>query len=95
MIVSEIKLYELLKAKLGQKEAEAFVEILDSKVCHKFDEKKNELATKEDVHDLRIKTKEDISSLRSELLRSIYVTSLGQLLAIIASVISIIMILKK
>jgi hypothetical protein len=31
MIVSEIKLYELLKAKLGEKEAEAFVHILEKK----------------------------------------------------------------
>ena len=37
MIVSEIKLYELLKARLGTKEAEAFVEILERKVDSKFD----------------------------------------------------------
>jgi hypothetical protein len=32
MIVSEIKLFEMLKAKLGKEEAEAFVEILEKKV---------------------------------------------------------------
>ena len=37
MIVSEIKLYELLKARLGTQEAEAFVEILERKVDSKFD----------------------------------------------------------
>ena len=47
MIVSEIKLYELLKAKIGEAEAEAFVEILDKKVDKKFDDKKEILATKQ------------------------------------------------
>ncbi len=54
MIVSEIKLYELLKAKLGEKEAEAFVEILEKKVDHKFDEAKQTLATKEDLANTKV-----------------------------------------
>ncbi len=40
MIVSEIKLYELLKARIGVQEAEAFVEILENKVEKKLEEKK-------------------------------------------------------
>ncbi len=84
MVISEIKLYELLKSRIGEKEAEAFIEILEEKVEKKFEQKKNELATKEDV-----------SNLRAELLRTIYLTSLGQLLAIIASVISLILVLKR
>lgn len=84
MVVSEIKLYELLKARIGEKEAEAFVEILEKKVENKFNDKKGELATKE-----------DLSGLRSEILRTIYLTSMGQLLAIVASVIAIILTLRK
>jgi len=49
MVVSEIQLYELLKAKIGDKEASAFVEILDKKVDKKFDDAKLTLATKDDV----------------------------------------------
>ena len=45
--------------------------------------------------DKKFATKDDLASLRSELTRTIYLTSLGQLLAIVASVVSIIMILKK
>ncbi|MDF2192642.1 hypothetical protein [Paraflavitalea sp. CAU 1676] len=45
--------------------------------------------------DTKFATKEDMSGLRSELLRTIYLTSLGQLIAIIASVISLVLILKK
>lgn len=84
MVVSEIRLYELLKSKIGEKEAEAFIQIPDEKVEKKFEQKKSELATKEDV-----------SNLRAELLKTIYLTSLGQLIAIIASVISLILILKR
>jgi hypothetical protein len=84
MVVSEIKLYELFKSKFGEKEAQACVQILEEKMEKKFDQKKGELATKEDV-----------SLLRTELLKTIYFTSLGQLIAIIASVVSLILVLKK
>lgn len=46
-------------------------------------------------NDLKFATKEDLAGLRTELTRTIYLTSLGQLIAIIASVISLVMILKK
>ncbi len=58
--------------------------LFKEKVDKKFEQKKTELATKEDV-----------SNLRAELLRTIYLTSLGQLIAIIASVVSLILVLKK
>ena len=49
MIVSEIKLFELLKARIGEKEAEAFVQILETRVDRKFEDAKHQLATKEDL----------------------------------------------
>lgn len=58
MIVSDITLYEMLKAKLGEKEATAFVTILENKVDKKFEEAKNTLATKEDLAKLEIKIAE-------------------------------------
>ncbi len=54
MIVSEIKLFEMLKAKIGEKEAEAFVQILETRVDKKFDDAKATLATKEDILNLRV-----------------------------------------
>jgi hypothetical protein len=63
MIVSEIKLFELLKAKIGEKEAEAFVEILETKVDHKFEEAKETLATKGDIGNVR----EEMATLRGSL----------------------------
>ena len=52
MMVNEIKLYELLKVKLGEKEAEAFVEILETRVDKKFEDARATLATKDDIRDL-------------------------------------------
>ena len=84
MVVSDITLYEMLKAKIGGPEAEAFVQILEQKVDKKFEEKRDTIANKQDLADLE-----------SRLLRTIYLTSIGQLLAIVASVVSLILILKK
>jgi len=53
MVISEIQLYELLKAKLGEKEASAFVEILEKRVEKKFEESKELLATKKDLTEVK------------------------------------------
>lgn len=86
MIVSGIKLFELLKASIGEKEAEAFVEILETRVDKKFEEAKQELATKGDIADLRV----EIASMETKLIRSVYIVGLVQYLAMIASLIAVI-----
>ena len=58
MIVSEIKLFELLKAKLGEKEAEAFVTLLETKVDKKFEDAKDSFASKEDISKLETRISE-------------------------------------
>jgi hypothetical protein len=63
MIVSEIKLYELLKAKLGEKEAEAFVHILEKKVDDKFDDAKQTLVSKEDLLKLQVEIEKRFNQL--------------------------------
>jgi len=78
MVVSEIQLYELLKAKLGEKEASAFVEILEKRVDRKFEENRNILATKE-----------DLARLEGRIGSKIYLVGLAQYLAIIASLIAL------
>jgi hypothetical protein len=83
MIVSELQLYELLKAKIGEREAGDFVELLDKKVDQKFEDKKGWLVNKQDLSDLR-----------AEISRTIYLVSLGQLLAIVGSVVAIVNLLK-
>ena len=58
LVISEIKLYELLKNKIGEREAEAFIQILESKVETKLEEKTSVFATKEDIAKLEIKISE-------------------------------------
>lgn len=56
-MITEVRLFDLLKAKIGQKEAEAFIEIMDIKIEKKFEEKTKMLSTKEDL----FLTKEELS----------------------------------
>jgi hypothetical protein len=69
MIVSEIKLYELLKAKLGEKEAEAFVHVLEKKVDDKFDDAKQILTTKEDFERVEGRLETKIAETKVDLIK--------------------------
>jgi hypothetical protein len=77
MIVSEIKLFELLKARIGEKEAEAFVQILETRVDKKFDEAKNYLATKEDLVRLEGKLETKIAETKAELIKWMFIFWIG------------------
>jgi hypothetical protein len=52
MIVSEITLFNTLKTKLGEHEAQAVVEGIKSAVAMEFNNKKDMLATKTDIEKL-------------------------------------------
>jgi hypothetical protein len=75
MIVSEIRLYEILKLKLGEKEAEALVQLVQSEVEAKFEQKKEQFITVADKEKLLTKadaiaifaTKEDLAKMQSHL----------------------------
>ncbi|MEO8172058.1 MAG: hypothetical protein ABI581_03210 [Sediminibacterium sp.] len=54
---STIQLYEILKQKLGNKEAEALVGFVDSKLKEANDQNLKTLATKEDLKDLKLDIK--------------------------------------
>lgn len=45
----ELKVYEIFKTKLGEKEAETIIEYFEAKAESKFQQKKDVLATKEDI----------------------------------------------
>lgn len=87
MSVSEIKLYNLLKLKVGEDQAQSLVEFIQTSVKDEFDSKKEIFATKDDL------TKE-ISNLRADLLRTIYLVGMVQLLGIILSDIGIVKFMK-
>ncbi len=83
MSITEIQLYNLLKAKVGDEQAQSLVEYIETKVKNELEEKQNIFATKNDL------TRE-ISNLRADLLKTIYLVGIVQLVGIIGSVIAIV-----
>ena len=74
MRISEIQLYNALKAKLGDTEAKQLVDFVKSEVISEFDNRKDTFLTKDDKMDL---------------MRSIYIVGIVQFLAIVGSVLAI------
>ncbi|KIA90877.1 hypothetical protein OC25_24155 [Pedobacter kyungheensis] len=91
MSVTEIQLFQILKLKLGEKEAEELVSFVKDEVKAEFENKREILATKEDIAN----TKEYILQVKSELSKSIYLVGLVQFLAIVGAVIGIINFMLK
>jgi len=91
MSVTEIQLFQILKMKLGEREAEELVSFVKEEVKSEFDNIRETLATKEDIAN----TKEYILQLKSELSKSIYLVGLIQFLAIVGAVIGIINFMMK
>ena len=77
MVVSEIKLYELLKAKIGEREAEAFIEILENKVETKLNEKTTIFATKKDLAKVEGKLLSTISESKVDIIKSKVATAIA------------------
>jgi hypothetical protein len=73
MQIAEIELYEILKEKVGEKEAKTLVEYIEAKVEKKFQEKKDILATKE-----------DLANLRADIIKWMFIFWAGQIGALIA-----------
>ena len=91
MQVAEIELYEILKPKIGEKEARTLVEYIETGVDRKLEEKKDVLATKQDIADLKMATKQDIANLeiklektRADIIKWMFLFWIGQLASLIA-----------
>ncbi|OGW55436.1 MAG: hypothetical protein A2Z46_09170 [Nitrospirae bacterium RBG_19FT_COMBO_55_12] len=73
MHVAEIELYEILKTKLGEKEAKTLVEYIEAKVDKKLDEKQNILATKV-----------DLANMKADIIKWMFLFWIGQLASLTA-----------
>ncbi|KAF0146388.1 MAG: hypothetical protein FD156_56 [Nitrospirae bacterium] len=73
MHVTEIELYEILKEKVGEKEAKTLVEYIETKVEKKFEEK----------HDI-LATKTDLANVKSDIIKWMFLFWIGQLASLIA-----------
>lgn len=80
MHVAEIELYEILKSKLGEKEAKVLVEYIEDKIDKRLDEKKDILASKQDIANLELK----IEQTRSDIIKWMFLFWLGQLASLSA-----------
>ncbi|MES2330330.1 MAG: hypothetical protein V4539_12050 [Bacteroidota bacterium] len=90
LTANDIQLYEILKQKLGNKEAEALVNFVDSKLKEADECNLKTLATKEDLKDLKLELKQDIagvtlklSETKTDIIRWLFAFLLPLLLAIL------------
>ncbi|MVN21106.1 hypothetical protein [Mucilaginibacter arboris] len=63
MEVSEVQLFQILKERIGEEEARSLAEYVEAKIEKQFDLKKDVLATKQDIAELKI----EIANVRNEL----------------------------
>ena len=80
MQVSDIQLYNILKVKMGESEAQTLVEYIDTKVEKEVEEKKDVLATKQDISELRV----EVSKTKADIIKWMFVFWIGLLGAVIA-----------
>ncbi len=73
MHLAEIELYEILKSKLGEKEAKNLVEYIEAKADKKLAEKQDILATKA-----------DLANMKADIIKWIFLFWIGQLASLIA-----------
>ncbi len=91
MSALELKVYDLFKRRFSEDEAKLVIEFFDAKADQKYDQKKDILLTKEDKIELVGK----IESSKVDVLKSIYLVSVVQFLAIIGSVLAIMSFMLK
>jgi hypothetical protein len=84
MQIAEIELYELLKSKLGDKEAKVLVEYIETKVDKEFTNKVDLLATKIDLEKLNGSLRTEIEKVKSEVIKWMFIFWVGQLASLIA-----------
>lgn len=80
--ISLIQLFQILKEKLGDKEAEALVSFVDGKLRENNENNLRILATKEDLAKLEGKLDTEISDVKSEIIKWVFGFFVALMLAI-------------
>lgn len=78
----ELKTYEMLKAKLGEKEAETFFTFLDERLKEKATQKQLDDGLK-DFKDI-FATKQDLAEVKADIIKWMFIFWVGQLAATFA-----------
>jgi hypothetical protein len=82
--ISTIDLYNLLRVKLGEAEAKALTDYVGAEVERKFEERKDILATRDDIHQLRLemeKLRVEMKDQKSQLITWMCIFWIGQIAA--------------
>jgi len=82
MKTQELKLYELLKVKIGEEETQLLLETIETKSEATIAGKVGVLATKEDVYQVREEmshVREDMGHNKAELIKWMFIFWMGQL----------------
>ena len=80
---TSIQLYEILKKKIGNTEAEALVGFVDTKLKEANDNNLKNLVTKEDLKDVELKLAVKISETKTDIIRWVFAFFIPLMLAII------------
>jgi hypothetical protein len=78
IVTTDIQLFRILKERLGEKEAEALVDFVDSRLKENNDTNSKILATKEDI----TVTRTFIADTKAELIKWMFIFFIGQIAAI-------------
>ena len=79
MSTIELKVYEIFKNRFSEKEAEMVIEYFEVKAEKKYEEKKDTLATKEDIGQIR----KEISESKTDLIKWMVAMWIAQMAAIV------------
>lgn len=86
MQVSEIQLFQILKEKVGEEQAKTLAEYVETKIEKQFDLKKDVLATKQDISDLKL----EMANHKSEMIKWMFLFWIGQVIVMITIIVLII-----
>ncbi len=84
MTITQIDLYNILKTKVGEKEAQALVGFVESEVAEKFNDKKDIFSSKKDLSDLRGDLKSEIKDAKVDTIKWIVGMSILQIATLVA-----------
>jgi cytochrome c biogenesis factor len=77
---SDIQLFQILKQKLGDKEAEALVSFVDSKLKENNESNLKVLATKEDIAKLEGRLEVKIAEVKADMIKLMFIFWTGSIL---------------
>ena len=86
---TDIQLFQILKLKLGEQEAEALVSFVDSKIRENNESNLKTLATKEDIAKLEGKLETKIAESKADMIKWMFIFWTGSIIATLGGMFAI------